>query len=193
MLKNWPPQADFWPQAKILIENPESPKDWSHLAFQKTQNVKIDDQTLQYNTYPKLLGVNLDENISFKKHIEVTAQKASKGLGILREIKGIAKVYSKNLIQLYTSHVWPVIDYHCRETRSVVPTICVLRHQLVFCFRKNISPADSKILIIDMFRWTEGCDKYAIIGGFKYDLRRCCCFKVYFCSFWDHLWNYTEK
>ena len=41
----------------------------------------------------------------------MTAQKASKCLGILREIKGIAKVSSKNLIQLYISLVRPVIEY----------------------------------------------------------------------------------
>ncbi|MEW8548508.1 MAG: reverse transcriptase domain-containing protein, partial [Candidatus Thiodiazotropha sp.] len=73
--------------------------------------IKIDDQILQYNKTPKLLGIYLDEKLSFKKHIEVVAQKASKCLGMLREIKGIAKVSSKNLIQLYTSLVRPVIEY----------------------------------------------------------------------------------
>ena len=36
----------------------------------------------------------------------------------------------------------------------------------MFCFGKIISPADRKILVIDMFRRPDSCDKYAI-GGFK--------------------------
>ena len=33
----------------------------------------------------------------------------------------------------------------------MVSTICVLRHQLVFCYGKDISPVDRKILSIDDF------------------------------------------
>ena len=57
----------------------------------------------------------------------------------------------------------------------MIPTICVLCHQLLFCFGKNVSPADRKILFIDVFCRTESFDSYAIIGGFKYNLRRRCC------------------
>lgn len=73
--------------------------------------VKIDNQVLHYNQFPKLLGVHLDEKLSFKKHVEITAQKASKCLGILREIKGITRISSKKLLQLYVSLVRPVMEY----------------------------------------------------------------------------------
>ena len=48
--------------------------------------VTVDNHVLQYNKTPKLLGVHLDEKLNFRKHIEVVSHKASRCLGVLREI-----------------------------------------------------------------------------------------------------------
>ena len=75
--------------------------------------VTIDNHVLQYNKNPKVLGVHLDEKLNFKKHLEIISHKASRCLGVLREINGIAKLSSKKLIQLYIGLVRPVLEYGC--------------------------------------------------------------------------------
>ena len=75
--------------------------------------VTIDNHVLQYNKNPKFLGVHLDEKLNFKKNIEIISHKASRCLGALREINGIAKLSSKKLIKLYFGLVRPVLEYGC--------------------------------------------------------------------------------
>ena len=80
--------------------------------------VTIDNLVLQYNKNPKLLGVHLDEKPNFKKHIEIISHKASRCLGVLREINGIAKLSSK---KTYPAVFWSC----CRATapKSAAPEI----------------------------------------------------------------------
>ena len=52
-------------------------------------NVSIDGQLLERIEYTKLLGVYIDEKLTWKKHIEHVASKISKGLGAMGRIRNI--------------------------------------------------------------------------------------------------------
>ncbi|VDI25109.1 Hypothetical predicted protein, partial [Mytilus galloprovincialis] len=54
-----------------------------------TVHLVLGNQPIKYNPNPKLLGVTLDEKLTFSEHINIIEKKAGKSLGILREIKGI--------------------------------------------------------------------------------------------------------
>ena len=106
--------------------------------------VTVDYHVLQYNETPKLLGVHLDEKLNFRKHIEVVSHKASRCLGVFREINGIAKLSSKKLIQLYIGLVRPVLEYGCLAWQTVTshdlkPLEIIQKKALVLCLKTPIT------------------------------------------------------
>ena len=106
--------------------------------------VTIDNHVLQYNKNPKLLGVHLDEKLNFKKHIEIISHKASRCLGVLREINGIAKLSSKKLIQLYFGLVRPVLEYGClawqtATSQDLKPLENIQKKALALCLKAPIT------------------------------------------------------
>ena len=68
---------------------------------------------IDYNSYPKILGITLDEQLNFQENVNKTEKKASIALRILREVKGISKISSKKLIKLYVTLIRSVIEYGC--------------------------------------------------------------------------------
>jgi hypothetical protein len=74
-------------------------------------NLKLGNHQLKYNKNPKVLGLILDKQLNFNNHIEYIIKRAKRSLGIIREIKGIAKIPTKVLIQIYDSMVWSVFNY----------------------------------------------------------------------------------
>ena len=58
-----------------------------------------------------MLGFILDEQLNFNNHIEYIIKRAKRSLGIIREIKGIAKIPTKVLIQIYDSMVCSIFNY----------------------------------------------------------------------------------
>ena len=64
-------------------------------------NLKLGNHQLKYNKTPKILGLILDEQLNFNNHIQYIIKRAKRSLGIIREIKGIAKIPTKVLIQIY--------------------------------------------------------------------------------------------
>ncbi|CAG2209981.1 unnamed protein product [Mytilus edulis] len=79
----------------------------------KVQNIKLKlgNTILKYNPNPVILGLKLDEQLNFNSHIESTVKKAKRSLGIIREIKGIALIPTKTLIQIYDSLVCSIFNY----------------------------------------------------------------------------------
>ncbi|CAG2237097.1 unnamed protein product [Mytilus edulis] len=73
--------------------------------------IMLQGKELKYNPNPKIVGLTLDEKCNFNKHIDTVEQKAQKSLGIIRNIKGIAKVSTKILIQIYQSIVLSTMLY----------------------------------------------------------------------------------
>ncbi|KAH3827092.1 hypothetical protein DPMN_129021 [Dreissena polymorpha] len=67
---------------------------------------------LPYNGFPKILGITLDERMSFDRHIQLIERKASGALKIIREVKGIAPLVStKKLTNIYQSMVRSIVEY----------------------------------------------------------------------------------
>ena len=55
-------------------------------------SISLNRKSLEYNPTPKILGLTLDEKLTFSSHINILEQKVSRTVGILRQIKGIAKI-----------------------------------------------------------------------------------------------------
>jgi hypothetical protein len=49
--------------------------------------VKIDTCPIKRVKYAKVLGVEIDENLNWEKHIEYIASKVSSGIGALKKVK----------------------------------------------------------------------------------------------------------
>lgn len=76
-------------------------------------HVQLDGTDIKYNSNPKILGLHLDESLSFQTHITKTEQKANKAIGVLRQIKHVERIKSSKLVQLYKSLVCPILEYAC--------------------------------------------------------------------------------
>ncbi|CAG2192488.1 unnamed protein product [Mytilus edulis] len=70
-------------------------------SIQNTTSVllKLGNGTLKHNNNPKILGVTLDQKLTFNTHIDNVLKTAKRSLGIIREIKGIANIPTKRLIE----------------------------------------------------------------------------------------------
>lgn len=69
----------------------------------------IDNITIKRETVTKFLGVHIDENITWKYHIDTICTKISKSIGILYKARGILQKHS--LKQLYFSFIHSYINY----------------------------------------------------------------------------------
>ena len=72
-------------------------------------DVKILDVQIQRVYVTKFLGVQIDSQLTWKKHIEYTCKKLSKCVGIL--CKARKKLYKSTLISLYYSFAYPYFIY----------------------------------------------------------------------------------
>ena len=75
--------------------------------------VQLDGKAITYNPNPKILGLHLDESLSFQTHITKTEQKANKALGVLRQIKHVEQIKTSKLVQLYKALICPILEYAC--------------------------------------------------------------------------------
>ena len=75
--------------------------------------VTVDSEPVRQVTSTKTLGLILDENLTWKNHIEVISKKVSSGIGALKRVRGLMdretaiKVY-KGFIEPYFSYCAPV-------------------------------------------------------------------------------------
>ena len=72
---------------------------------------KIGEETIGYNPTPKILGITLDEKLTFMEHLQNTEKKASRSLKIIREVKGIGRISAKKLLRLYSTLVRTIMEY----------------------------------------------------------------------------------
>ncbi|VDI25046.1 Hypothetical predicted protein [Mytilus galloprovincialis] len=112
----------------------------------KKMNLQLEGKLLKYNCNPKILGVTLDEKLSFLKHIENVEQKAHKAISLLRMIKGVAKVSTKILLQIYQSIVLSTLEYASSVWQTCETNITdklnkIQRKGLAICL--NVTPTSS--------------------------------------------------
>ncbi|XP_026471407.1 uncharacterized protein LOC113375686 [Ctenocephalides felis] len=76
--------------------------------------VRIGNHVLQIKDNIKILGINLDTKMNFKRHISEISAKCEKGLNILRKITNTKwGAYPETCLMLYRSIIRSRIDYGC--------------------------------------------------------------------------------
>ena len=81
-----------------------------HLGRQNPrQNYTMGGTTLATTTSEKDLGVYVDTELTFEKHIETVVNQANRMLGLIR--RSYTYLDSQSLLKLYTSLVRPTLEY----------------------------------------------------------------------------------
>ena len=71
--------------------------------------ISIGSQNISRVKETKTLGVLVDENITWKNHIEATCKKISKTIGMMKRVKSV--ISNESLKRLYKALVLPNFDY----------------------------------------------------------------------------------
>lgn len=90
-------------------------------------DIRIGENPLKQVFHSKVLGVEVDQFLSWEKHIEVIAKKITSGIGALRRIRNF--VYRETLISVHNAIVQPHFNY-CSEVwvRLVKVSLSVSRN-----------------------------------------------------------------
>ena len=73
--------------------------------------IRINGKKIPYNPSPRLLGVQLDEGLTFSKHLDNLELKAEKTLSVLRRVSVTEKMSTRSMLQLYKALVIPQIEF----------------------------------------------------------------------------------
>ena len=108
-------------------------------------NIKIDQDKIKQVHYSRLLGVQIDEKLTWNKHVEEVAKKATSGVGAIRRIRDF--VDRETLISIYNALVRPHFEY-CSEvwdTLGIGLSTCLQKLQnraaRIIMGMKNDTPA----------------------------------------------------
>ena len=94
--------------------------------LENKQDLKLSDETIHITTNEKLLGVHIDNTLSWTAQVESTIKKCSSLLHLLNRIKCYLPVPTRKLF--FNSYILPHMDYcctvwgniNCRLTDSMV-------------------------------------------------------------------------
>ncbi|CAG2257967.1 unnamed protein product [Mytilus edulis] len=105
---------------------------------EEDKRILIQGKELKYNSTPKLLGIIMDEKMTFSKHIDAIEKRANRNLTILREVRQISKLKTEKLLQLYYSLVRSVMEYcspawQIAEPKDLQKLDRVQRKALILC------------------------------------------------------------
>ena len=75
------------------------------------RGIKIENQVIKKVRNTKVLGVKLDENLSWEKHIDHISSKITSGIGAIMRIKDY--VEQSTLVTVYNVLIQPYFDYCC--------------------------------------------------------------------------------
>lgn len=79
----------------------------------RTLKIEIDGETLPADQYPKYLGVTLDRQLTYKKHLEGTASKIGKRNCLLRKLAGTTWGASQTLLRTSTLALCHSVGEYC--------------------------------------------------------------------------------
>ena len=74
-------------------------------------NLKLSDETINISTNEKLLGVHIDNTLSWTVHVEFTIKKCNSLLHLLNRIKHYLPIPTRKLF--YSAYILPHMDYCC--------------------------------------------------------------------------------
>ena len=86
------------------------------MTLRKSQypyNLYIGDKSIEIEPNLKILGITLDQDLSFKPHVAIRLKIAYAKVAALRRIKHL--VPSDVMISLYKAYVLPHLEYCCWE------------------------------------------------------------------------------
>ena len=98
-----------------MLINPDTNKPAQEVLFsrkKKTQNhpnISLNNIQVERVSHQKHLGLILDENLSFKEHIDITILKVNKRIAVLKKFR--YSLPRKSLITIYEVLLRPLLDY----------------------------------------------------------------------------------
>ena len=89
------------------------------LPDESVPKLKVGDQTLEFKTHGKFLGMTFDNELTWKKHIDQLIERCKKDLNLMRYLSGTSYGADKiTLIKIYKSLIRSKIDYGCQAYSS---------------------------------------------------------------------------
>ncbi len=125
----WVTHIDPWEAARVLTEQLKGLTQWLKkwrlkVSEQKTEvilfckqghvdiTVEMNNKTLNQVTAKKVIGVDLDENLKFKTHVENISARATKALGAMSSLLSDTGGLNMSLaVMLYKAYILPIITY----------------------------------------------------------------------------------
>ncbi len=86
-------------------------KDSNVLTTAQNINLTINGGIIPYNANPRLLGVFLDEHMTFSRHISEVERRGMRTLSLLQQVKLVEGINTTRLLQLYKSILRPQLEY----------------------------------------------------------------------------------
>ena len=108
-------KVSLWAYKWKLSFNPDPSKQVQKVIFSRKINkvhhppLLFNNSTIQQISSQKHLGIHLDEELTFKHHINEKINKSNKGIGIIRKLSNILP--RSALLTIYRSFIRPHLDY----------------------------------------------------------------------------------
>ena len=107
---------DLWLKANKLSLNVAKTEFMIISSRQKLQslndytiNINVDGVQINQTNCSKTLGINIDENLSWKAHIHEISTKVSSGIGAIKRVRPFVSMHTA--IKIYKSLIEPHFDY----------------------------------------------------------------------------------
>jgi hypothetical protein len=104
--------------------------------------ISIDGVDIQFVRDLNFLGIIIDENLSWKSHIQLIASKISKTVGILNNLKSV--LHSDILLIIYNSLILPYLNYGAILWENRVNRLLALQKKAVRIISKSKYNAHSE-------------------------------------------------
>ena len=122
-----------WMESSRLILNQSKTKSmlfgsWQNLAKSPNFCIQLYGKTLERVAKFSYLGVVLDENLSWKDHVEYVSSKVSRRLGLWSRIRSCLRLEASK--EVYTSLLQPLFDYADVAWGKISEGCCKELHRL---------------------------------------------------------------
>ncbi len=153
-------------------------------------SLNVDGNEIKQVTQCKFLGVVVDNNFTWKPHIQYITNKVSKGIGILNRSKQF--LFSESLLTLYNSLLKPHFTYCLiswgNTTKSNLNVLYLLQKKIVRIltgsdYRAHSEPLFVKLKIMNIFQLHH---YFTSVFVFK------CLSNMYF-EYWDNFFHYSNS
>ena len=79
------------------------------LEMTRQINVNVEGVKINQTDHSKALGLNRDENLSWKEHIQATSKKVASSIGALKRVRPFISMHAA--IKIYKGLIEPHFDY----------------------------------------------------------------------------------